>query len=223
MPSSGPASRARVTGSVLSAINFNLNTDSTVASVLHVTATGNFIGNTGVNASGSETADGIQVTGNGPGTINALISGIDIRQYTNPYGIHVFSRDGDGFVNATITGNTVAEPSSAGFVFDGIRVEAGSVTGDGSTICTDIGSATAGLRNKITLAGNEAGGGVDLRIRIRIDERMTFPGYVGGATDDAALQTYLAGRNNLTTVLATNASSAPTPYGSGASCPQPST
>jgi VCBS repeat-containing protein len=192
---------------VLSALNFNLNTDSTVGSELHATAIGNFIGNAGDNGSGAETADGIQVTGNGAGHIFALIKDNDVRQYSNPYGIHVFSRDGDGFVDATIQGNTVTEINPAGFVLDGIRIEAGSVSGDASTVCADVGGGSAALKNHVTTGGNEGGGGVDIRMRVRIDATIKLPGYVGPANNGGLqVETYIAGRNDTTTQLATTAS-----------------
>ena len=203
---------------VLSALNFNLNTDSTAGSELHATAIGNFIGNAGDNGSGAETADGIQVTGNGAGHIFALIKDNDVRQYTNPYGIHVFSRDGDGLVDATIQGNTVTEFNPAGFVLDGIRVEAGSVSGDGPTVCADVGGAAA-LKNHVTTGGNEVGGGSDIRLRVRIDAAIKLPGYGGAFNDGAAVQAYLAGRNDTTTVSATY--TAPAVGYSGGTCTLP--
>jgi hypothetical protein len=212
-----------INGAVLSAISLNLNTDSTVASTLRATVTNNFIGSTGVNGSGSEQGNGIDIIGNGAGTINALVSNNDVRQYTNPYGIHVFSRDGDGFINTTITGNTVTEFNTVGgLVLDGIRVEAGSVTGDGGTICADVGGATAALRNHVTTGGNESGGASDIRLRLRIDAKMTLPGYSGAATDTTAVQNYITARNDVTTVLATTSTSSATPFAdAGASCTQP--
>ena len=213
-----------MTGAVLSALNFNLGVGSAVTSTFHVTATGNFIGNVGVVQSGSETGHGIQVWGNGSGIINAVVSNNDVRNWGSFYGINVAHQDGNGDINVTMKDNTVAEKSVN--TLDGIRIEVGAVSPggipDAGTICADIGDASAALKNTITTEPNANGD--DLRIRIRQAANMTFPGYIGGATDAAALQTYLSGRNTLTTVQATTSSTHPTPFGNaGAGCTQPLT
>jgi uncharacterized repeat protein (TIGR01451 family) len=211
-----------ISGAVLSPLNFNLGVGSTAASVFHVTATGNFIGNTGVNSSGSETANGIQVWGNGEGTINAIVSNNDVRQFNHFYGINVAHQDGNGFINLTMKGNLVTEKDNSGLLLDGIRIEAGAVNTDAGTICADIGDPTvAANKNTISTTPN---GGADLRIRLRINAKMTFPGYGGGASNTTDLQNYLAARNILSTVSATTSSAAATPFGNaGAGCTQPST
>jgi uncharacterized repeat protein (TIGR01451 family) len=211
-----------ISGAVLSPLNFNLGVGSTVASVFHVTATGNFIGNTGVNSSGSETANGIQVWGNGEGTINALVSNNDVRQFNHFYGINVAHQDGNGFINLTMKGNLVTEKDNSGLLLDGVRIEAGAVNTDAGTICADIGDPTVAA-NKNTIA-TTPNGGADLRIRLRINAKMTFPGYGGGASDTTALAAYLTSRNILATATATTSSAAAIPFGNaGAGCTQPLT
>jgi hypothetical protein len=93
-------------------------------------------------------------------------------------------------------------------------------------MCADIGGAGA-LRNIFThsLGGNMAAG--DIRVRQRFVTTVTLPGYSGSNSDNAAVVTYLAGRNTLVnspTATATNEVGV-TPgaggYVGGAACTQP--
>jgi hypothetical protein len=129
-------------------------------------------------------------------------------------------------VNVTLLHNTVTEFNTAanGFVLDGIRIEAGSVTGDASTICAVVGdSADASKKNLVSTGGNEGGGGSDIRLRIRIGASIELPGYAGSLANSASeVETFITARNTLTSVLGTSSSmqgfkNSP----SGAACPLP--
>src|SRR6185436_10172412 len=76
-----------------------------------------------------------------------------------------------------------------------ITVVNGTDPGDSTKTCADIGSNTI---------NDPAGGGTwnstaYIRIRhVQNNQVYRFPGYAGGSTDDAALVSYLNGRNTLT-------------------------
>ncbi|MGH2688310.1 MAG: hypothetical protein ACRDKW_05830, partial [Actinomycetota bacterium] len=127
-------------------------------------------------------------------------------------------RDGDGTLNATVTGNTIGNPGS--FASHGIVAQAGSVDGDGGTLCVDIGGAGA-LAN--SLAGSGANSGTDFRLRQRIDTTVRLPGYAGGATDTAAVIALVQARNTGSETGSATVNSPPGGgYVGGAACPQPS-
>jgi hypothetical protein len=61
--------------------------------------------------------------------------------------------------------------------------------------------------------------GGDIRVRQRNDGTVRLPGYAGGATDTAAVITYLSGRN--TVVSAPTATFDSTGFAGGGACVQP--
>jgi hypothetical protein len=203
-----------------SAILVNSPTGST--RTVRATVTGNVIGTAGEANSGSFSGDGIYVNGHGASTINALIQGNDVRQYGNAYGIDVLQNDGNGAVNATVIGNTVAEsgPDALG----AMRLVVGSLASDTGTSCLDIGSTTDSAR-KNQLAGTGVGGAPDLRFRMAGGPGSTsqLPGYAGGASDTAAVNAYLQARNNVggNPVVNTTKLDAGASFVGVASCPQP--
>jgi hypothetical protein len=183
--------------------------------------TDNVIGTAGEANSGSFSSDGIFVNGHGDSIINALIRGNDIRQYGNAYGIDVLQNDGDGSVNATVIGNTVAETGPDGL--GAMRVVVGSAAGDVGTSCLDIGSTTDPAR-KNRLAGTARNGGFDIRFRMAGDPGSTarLVGYTGGTTDTAAVSSYLQARNDLGgTPTASTTQLTGALFANVASCPQP--
>ena len=107
----------------------------------------------------------------------------------------------------------------AGNAVTGILAQT-AITGPGnsSSLCADIGGAGA-LSNTFThsLGGVMAGG--DIRVRQRNDGTVRLPGYVGLATDTAAVASYLNGRN--VEVSPTTATADSTGFAGGAACQQP--
>ena len=97
---------------------------------------------------------------------------------------------GASAMNLTITGNTISNPGT--FASNGILAQAGAALGDDDTLCVDIGGAGA-LAN--SLVGSGANGGTDFRVRQRFSTTVRLPGYVGGATDTAAVVAFIQGRN----------------------------
>jgi hypothetical protein len=106
-------------------------------------------------------------------------------------GIEVIARDGSNTLNATITNNvvTLTDPLSA----DGIRVDAGSISSDTTTICADITGNTS-----TTIAGV-----FGIRVRQRfVGTTFRLEDYAGSATDDAAVASFLSANNNGATTSA---------------------
>jgi hypothetical protein len=201
-PSTNTISGNTITGAVVASMEIG-NGLTSAGETLKATITNNQIGNAAAANSGGSV--GISLQSNSSGTVTALLTGNTVRQSSGVGGmIRVLQRDGNGVLNFTATGNTVDTPGQ--FATHGIAVQSGAANGDTGTVCADVGGAGA-LAN--TVAGHEANGGSDLRVFQRFGTTMRLRGYTGGATDTAAVQTYLLGRNTATTA------SAGTPGGSG--------
>jgi Ca2+-binding RTX toxin-like protein len=166
----------------------------------------NTFGTAGATINGSSEGSGISIIHKTRGTSNHLITGNAIRDYSN-YGIGLTAGTGvvpgvtnDGTLNATIYGNTIAEPNSAfSFPQRGIFLEAGTNTGDAFNVCFSLG--TGAVQNTITGAGAAVNGGVDMRLRQRMSSTVRLPGYdnLGNPTNTAvggALYNYVDARTN---------------------------
>lgn len=159
------------------------------------TINANTVGTAGVANSGSFAGSGIFVALVGAGstaTHNVTISNNTIRQFTN-YGIEMLnSGTGNGYLNATVTGNNIAEPSpnsvSAGFPTSGIRgtmaVSSGPPAHDGRS-CMNISGNTV----------NQTGTSISAEIRLlgRFGSRTGLPGLTG-----AGANALISGQNTIT-------------------------
>jgi hypothetical protein len=150
-----------------------------------------------------------------------------VRQY-NLNGINVVTRLGAPTMNATITGNNVANPGA--FALNGLFVNAGaSSTGnaggpDAGTLCAGIGGAGA-LANAITGAGTNGADptATDFRLRQRFSTTVRLPGYLGLAGDTAAVVAFVKANNGVTPTGSATAAFPATGGGfvGGAACPTP--
>ena len=188
------------TGGSASPININLASAATTPMV------GTVSGNTLTN-SNSTTGPGIRMIGNGSATMTSLVNANTISQVANR-GIEVIARDGSNRVNATVTNNSVTLNNALSA--DAIRVDAGSVSTDTTTICADIRGNTA-TTTAVGLFG------------IRARQRFTgttyiIEGYAGAPTDDAAVQAFLSANNNGATTSADHGGAG---FSSTAGCPSP--
>jgi VCBS repeat-containing protein len=175
------------TGGSASPINVNL------AAAATSTMTGTLLGNTLTN-SNSTTGPGIRITSNGTATLTTLVTGNNVSQVANR-GIEIIARDGSSRINATVTNNVVnLNHALAG---DAIRLDAGAVSTDTTTVCADMFGNTA-TTSAVGLFG--------IRVRQRFaGTHFLLEGYAGSATDDAAVQAFLAGQNNAATTSADHA------------------
>jgi VCBS repeat-containing protein len=188
------------TGGSASPININLASAATTPMV------GTVSGNTITN-SNSTTGPGIRMTGNGSATMTALVDANTISQVANR-GIEVIARDGSNRINATISNNSVTLNNALSA--DAIRVDAGAVGTDTTTICADIRGNTA---------STTAVGLFGIRVRQRFaGTSFILEDYAGAPTDDAAVQTFLATTNNGATTSADHAGAGFTTI---ADCPTP--
>ncbi len=213
---------------VLVAIDTNLVISSGTMA-MSGTINNNRIGTSGVFGSGSSTGVGIRARSNRAGTHTVAITNNTIRNWVNGGGITIQQRDGNGTLNATVTGNTEVH-DAGGFPFgSGLQVESGAVAADMGTVCIDIGGA-GGLANTLTEPN-----AFDPAILVlqNFATTMRFPAYAGAATNPAAhtdLNTFLGGRNTLSANGVAADAVAPTFQGAIASgvsggmpntCPQP--
>jgi Bacterial Ig-like domain (group 2)/Cadherin-like domain len=171
------------------------------------TVSDNVIGAAGVANSGSAQGSGISLTSVGGGSHTVRVTGNQVRQYNNQ-GVLLQIGDaaagGDGSLNATVTGNVIAEPGTAPSAKNGIHLNAGLITGDNPQVCVDLGGPGA-LANAITGSGSGGAAGTDFRLRQRMATTVRLPGYAGGNADNAAVTAYVQGRNGGTpTGLAQN-------------------
>jgi hypothetical protein len=181
--------------------------------------TNNTIGITGVNKSGSIEASGIIIAARGAsGTHTALVEDNNIFGW-NDRAIILENGEGSPTLNATVRGNTANtfDPING---LHGLHADLGIISGDAGSVCLDAGGSVAADRNHLTLAGNEAQGGADIRVRRGQAVNLRMPGYAGGADDDAAVSTYLSGRNDVTSLSITSPGTG-TYSGGAAACPLP--
>lgn len=202
---------------------------SSAAGATTGTATGyvrnNVVGIQGTANSGSSEGSGIFAFGDGGSDMTIAISGNTVYQYNN-HGIRMDFGDeiNDGSVfNATVTGNTVSTPGNINTDFNAISLNHGTVGAtDNFSSCVDIGGAGA-LANNVSNSGSGTipPNNADIRLRQRQSTTVRLPGYGGVNNDDAAVVTYLTGRNTLSTAAASN--TVPTGGGfiGGAACTLP--
>jgi uncharacterized repeat protein (TIGR01451 family) len=170
----------------------------------------NFIGNAAIAGSGSSQSSGIIVGARGGGSHTVLIDNNIVRQYFDR-GIVLEAGQGAAALNATVTNNTVDNFADAANSLHGIHSDNGSLSTDTNAVCMDI------QDNLVANAGNEAAGGVDIRLRksTALGLSVRIPGLVG--TNAASATAKLAAENpTATTVTASGAN-----YTGGAACTQP--
>jgi hypothetical protein len=177
--------------------------------------TDNTIGVSGVANSGSRQGSGIDARAEGGGTHTVRVAGNSIRQYNN-FGILLqVGAGGTGAMNASVTGNTIAQPGTTSFVMNGIQLNAGTNTGDAHQVCL----ALAGN----SMMGSGANGGTDFRLRQRMVTTVRLPGYVGLNNDNAAVSAFVQANNPVVPSgnVANTVSTGGGGYVGGAACAQP--
>ncbi|MDQ3704975.1 MAG: cadherin repeat domain-containing protein [Chloroflexota bacterium] len=188
------------------------------------TIANNTIGVSGVGNSGSTHGSGIVVGIQGGGSHSATIANNTIVQFTN-FGILVqggntTSGGGQGRMTAVIKGNVVSQPSanssSGGFPTSGLRVTAGTNTGDNTKFCLTLGGAAT---DRNTLTGTGTNFAQDIRLVQSRLVSLAVTGYPGAANDNTAMQTYLLSQNVAATAGASNNVSAGGPGYSGTCTP----
>lgn len=195
---------------------------STDSGTVQGTFSNNIIGQAGTGNSGSLFGSGVKIQNAGLGTVTVRLSGNQIYQY-DLYGIELLTGGGasayGGNFNATITGNTIANPGAN--ALNGINLNGGTVPGDTYAICADVGGVGAQAN---TINGSGANGGTDFRLRQRQSTTVRLPGYGGTAGDTTAVVTYVRNRNN-NSGSTTGSAAVNTPPGGGftggAACAQP--
>lgn len=201
----------------------------TAIAVNKLGGTGNYTGTiannqVGVAAalnSGSAEGSGIFFLTDGGGTYVVSVTGNQVRQYGN-YGIFMQTGGsgvvGNGNIRATVTGNTVSNPGNLVFAKNGFHLNGGVTMGDTYSICLTLGGAGA-LANSLTGTGTD--GGTDFRLRQRQSTTVRLPGYAFGATDTAAVVSFVQANNN-TGVAPTGSAAVSSPPGFGflgSACP----
>ena len=182
----------------------------------------NTIGLAGTANSGSRAGSGIKIQNAGLGAVTVNVLNNQIYQYNN-FGVELLTGGGaaplNGALNATVTGNLIANPGTGGLPMNGIHLNGGTVPSDTYSICADIGGA-GGLAN--TINGSGLNGGTDVRLRQRQATTVRLPGYGGANNDNTAVQNYLSGRN-ITAPSALVGNTVPTGGGfvGGGACAQP--
>jgi hypothetical protein len=210
----GTAANPTFLGGGSNPININKQTTSTANSTIQGTISNNFIGNTSSTSSATTAGTGIRLVSTGDGTMTAAITNNTVRgvrEHGILASIQENSSASNPLMNVTITGNTINATDP--LALNGIQVNAGSTStpaNDKGTICADISGNTV------------ASTSTHIRLRQRFATTIALPGYGGQNNDNAAVQNYLAGRNNASTYSAVN--SVPTGGGfvnGGSGCTQP--
>ena len=128
-----------------------------------------------------------------------------------------------GTVNATITGNTIAEPGNTPGTItlpkQGVHFNIGTVPGDTFQACAVISGNTLSSSGAdgVPATGIDA----DVRLRQRQSSTIRLPGYAGSATDTAAVQSFVAANNPGGTSVLASVNSPPGGgfTGAGTTCP----
>jgi hypothetical protein len=184
------------------------------------TIANNVVGVTGLANSGSTQGSGLSLTTAGGGAFTVAATNNQIRQYNN-MGVLLQVGDaslgGSGVLNATLTGNVVAQPGTAPISKNGIHLNAGTTTGDAHQVCLAVSGNT--------IAGSGSGGaaGTDFRLRQRMLTTVRLPGYAGAANDNAAVTAFEQGANppTPTGLVQNTVSTGGGGFVGGAACPQP--
>jgi hypothetical protein len=204
---------------------------SPVTANIDATISNNSIGTAATARSGSHAGNGMSLIANGHATVDALVVGNAVRQYTNRHGISISQGDGtNATMNATLRGNSLTNPSNALGGAGGINVRAGITSApgmgggpDAGIMCLDIGGAGASA-NSITGSGNNispTSETVDLYVWQRFNAKIQLPG-LGGATSDAAAKTYFQSRNSAGASVYTETTPADTGFQNrNSGCPTP--
>jgi hypothetical protein len=181
------------------------------------TIASNQFGVAGVANSGSAQGSAIDVSTVNGGVSTVAITGNQIHQYNN-FGISLTAGNGvggSGSLNATVTGNTIADPGTSGFPMNGVMLNSGTNAGDAHQVCLAM------TGNSIT--GSGAFGGADFRLRQRMLTTVRLPGYAGANNDNAAVVAFVQGNNGGTPSgsAANTVSTGGGGFVGGAGCPTP--
>ena len=184
--------------------------------------TGTFDQNTiGVPAtanSGSLQGDGIEATHFGHGNMTLAVTSNAIHQY-NSSGLQFTAGAGiaeTGQLNLNISGNIISTPGTNPSItlLQGIRVDSGVTASDAFATCANFGA------NQIT--GSSDAANKDFRLVVSNNTTIRLPGYAGGATDGAAVATFVSSKLGGTPTAAQGTAQANSPgtfTGTGATCP----
>jgi Ca2+-binding RTX toxin-like protein len=201
---------------------------STIATNLSGTINNNTIGVSGVLNSGSKSGNGIFLsfadnTTAPKGQVTLAITNNTIRQYKGNAGIFADNTAGNYDLNATITGNTTAEPGVNAFA--GLALAAGApASADDIDVCANItgNNFSAGdptNSNDIILGGGASGA-----------SSIRLPGLVPSGTEaqrQTQVQTFVLGNNNVAGTVVTAYVDSPATFATtfigGAACTTPTT
>jgi uncharacterized repeat protein (TIGR01451 family) len=145
----------------------------------------NIIGVSGEGGSGSEQAHGINVEAQGTGSHTTSITNNTIFQFGDR-GIQLMAIDVSASLDATVTGNSIAEPFGS-FPQEAIFGQAGAATGDSNVLCANISSNS--------FVGASGTFNDDFRLRQRKATTFRLPGYGGTPGDTAAVVAFVQGNN----------------------------
>ncbi|MGY4255183.1 putative thioesterase [Bradyrhizobium sp. USDA 4516] len=171
------------------------------ASSFNGTIDSNTIGVAGVANSGSAQGSDIGFVTMGGANSSVTITNNHLYQYNND-GIELQTGDaangGNALLTAIVMGNTVSNPGAFGA--HGFELNAGTVAGDAQSVSLTLGG-TGAQENQFLGSGAT---GTDIRLRDRFATTVGLhagdgSSYGGGATDTAAISSYVLAHNTVTT------------------------
>jgi len=186
--------------------------NTTAASRNSGTISNNIIGDNAVANSGAGTnGNGIQLNGQGAGSMKSNILNNTISQVQNT-GINIETMTNSSVGVFHIKGNTF-NPSSTINNF-AISIWAGNSSGDTSNVCAEIGGTTAPEKNTINGVWSS---NIGIRTRQRFTTTYNVSGYTGAA-DGSGLPAYLGARNTLSAAQTVSSSTTTAYITTGAMC-----
>jgi hypothetical protein len=190
---------------------------------LRGTVSGNTIGDPGLASSGSANGLGILALIAEGGTHTTAILNNSLYQWRDggiklqAGGVAAGTRN--GALNATVTGNTVANYNgTSAAAVSLIYVNAGTNSGDAYSVCVNLNT------NAVPTTGFNGGSSYDMWSRFGIQTRL--PGYTGALNSSADMKTYLTPRTtnaggNFTVGVLTGGGGGFVNTPGGAACPTP--
>ncbi len=166
------------------------------------TLTGTVHGNViGTPVGGFSGGTGIGISAEGSVTETLAITGNDLYHYSHPGGIHFLDSAGNPAMNLTITGNLITDPSPVNGVPPPLEPGTWGILGQDGALAPDNGTECAVITGNSIVGSGEAGpqGEAGGDIELEQNDATTFqvPGYTGGNTNIGAIESFLAGDNNV--------------------------
>jgi methionine-rich copper-binding protein CopC len=204
--------RQNSTANLSGAIAITLGAESNVTTLVQGKIENNLIGKALVDHSGSQQGSGIVLTGEGSGTLTALVNGNSVVQVDNE-GLNVTNGGGSAVTNVIVENNSFNVDQASGNSDFGMLIVDGAASGDTSVMCLKVDT------NHSTGNATNGGNGIGLATEGGTPT-LGLQGYSGSANNSTQIASFLDG-NNTDAPAALVLTGAGTIKAASANCPTP--